>query len=543
MMNIMTDKPQEFSFDAVVVGGGMAGLTACSYLCRAGISTALFEKEHVLGGLVNSFTRDGYTFDGGIRAIENSGIVDPMLRELNIEVDYLPNLVSVGLGKDVIHISDRDSVHEYQEMLISHFPENINDISLITNELRKIIDYMDILYGIDNPLFMDLSNMKYLYHEVLPWMIRYVSTLPKLKDLYQPVHQYLMRFSHNSALLDIIDQHFFRDTPAYFALSYFTLYLDYRYPKGGTGSLPMALESYIGRLGASIQKSNPITEVKPAKKTLLDSHGNTIHYNYLIWAADLKTLYNRIDTPRITNQKIRREIEKRKKLLESKKGGDSVFTVYLSINRPPEIFRQISGPHFFYTPDQSGLSQAMQRYQRTTSNPLTSKNKNEIWAYLRDFVFYNTFEISIPVLRDPTLAPEGKTGLVVSFLFDYALTKQIHELGWYDEMRQYLTELTLEALDNSIYPGIIKDMIHCFSSTPLSLEKITGNSDGAITGWAFTNQPIPAIHKLPEIAKSINTPIPHIFQAGQWTYSPSGLPISILTGKLAAERVIKALKR
>ena len=31
------------------------------------------------------------------------------------------------------------------------------------------------------------------------------------------------------------------------------------------------------------------------------------------------------------------------------------------------------------------------------------------------------------------------------------------------------------------------------------------------------------------------------YQAGQWTYSPSGLPIAILTGKLAADQVTKEL--
>ena len=45
------------------------------------------------------------------------------------------------------------------------------------------------------------------------------------------------------------------------------------------------------------------------------------------------------------------------------------------------------------------------------------------------------------------------------------------------------------------------------------------------------------------IAQSIKTPIPHVVQAGQWTSSPSGFPISILTGKMAADQVAKKLKR
>jgi hypothetical protein len=42
---------------------------------------------------------------------------------------------------------------------------------------------------------------------------------------------------------------------------------------------------------------------------------------------------------------------------------------------------------------------------------------------------------------------------------------------------------------------------------------------------------------------AIKTPVPGVFQAGQWTYSPAGLPISLLTGKLAADRAIKELSK
>jgi phytoene dehydrogenase-like protein len=53
---------------------------------------------------------------------------------------------------------------------------------------------------------------------------------------------------------------------------------------------------------------------------------------------------------------------------------------------------------------------------------------------------------------------------------------------------------------------------------------------------------MPAVNSLPAVARSILTPIPGVYQAGQWTYSPSGLPISILTGKLAANRVLRDLR-
>ena len=103
--------------DVLIVGSGMAGLTAAAYLSKAGLKVTLCEKEEKIGGLVNSFEYKGFVFDGGIRAIENSGIVLPMLSQLGIELDLLPSTVSIGIGKDVIRVTSKDSLSAYQELL------------------------------------------------------------------------------------------------------------------------------------------------------------------------------------------------------------------------------------------------------------------------------------------------------------------------------------------------------------------------------------------------------------------------------------------
>ena len=75
-------------YDAVIVGGGITGLTAAAYLSKAGKSVLLCEKEEKCGGLVNTFERDGFIYDGGIRALENSGVLFPMLRQLGISLRF-----------------------------------------------------------------------------------------------------------------------------------------------------------------------------------------------------------------------------------------------------------------------------------------------------------------------------------------------------------------------------------------------------------------------------------------------------------------------
>jgi phytoene dehydrogenase-like protein len=165
-------------------------------------------------------------------------------------------------------------------------------------------------------------------------------------------------------------------------------------------------------------------------------------------------------------------------------------------------------------------------------------DKEQILTWLDKFTKLNTYEISIPGLKDPELSPKGKTGMIVSFLSEYNLFKKIQEDGWYDEFNMELQNRVLKVLSDSIYPMLRDRIIESFSYSPLSIENRVGSSEGAITGWSFQNS-MPVINKINIAHRAVVTPIPSIFQAGQWVYSPAGVPMSILTGKLAANRVLK----
>lgn len=415
-----------------------------------------------------------------------------MLRQLGIELDFLDSPVSIGLGGDVVKLSSKDSLQEYQGLLDLHFSDLKKDIAGIVGEIGKVMGYMEVLYGIDKPLFLDvMAHPKYVFGTILPWMLKYLRKMPKIARLGLPVEDYLAAFSGKRALIDIVAQHFFKRTPTFFALSYFSLYLDYRYPRGGTGSLPGKLAEFIRARGG---------EILPG-----------------VEAADAKALYRRLDLGSMGEGRAARRIRARAGVLEGKSGGDSVFSVYLSLDLAPGYFARIASAHFFYTPSTAGLSSLGPR-------PPAS-DKAAMLAWLTRFFELNTFEISCPALRDPSLAPPGKTGLIVSTLMDHSLAKAVDESGWYEEFRAACSKSVVSTLDASIFPGFAA-VLGAFDSTPLTLEKATGNSEGAITGWAFTNDPVPAVSSMPRVARSVLTPIPDVLQAGQWSYSPSGLPIS-----------------
>ncbi len=523
-------------YDTIIVGGGASGLTAAAYLAKHGASVLLLEKEHHCGGLVNSFTKDGFVFDGGIRALENAGVLFPMLKKLGVEVDFVKNHISLGIEDQIINIENTKSLAEYEQLLKNLYPESADEITEIVKDIVQITKDIDIQYGINNPLFLDIKeDREYFMKHVFPWMFKYMMTVPRVAKKNVAVMPYLEQFTSNPALLDIITQHFFTDTPAYFALSYFSLFQDYFYPRGGTGTFIQQLTDFIRAHGGEIQTDTAVAAIDPEAHTVSTAEGETFTYRNLVWTADQKTLYKIIDLETVSDPKMVDKIQERIDFLSDMAGNNSIFTLYLQSNLDPDYFGQIATEHFFYTPSRAGQSRAGEA-------PLNAE-WDEVKSYLERYLGLTTYEISIPALRDCTLAPEGKTGLIISVLFDYALAKHLRSLGHEDDFRDFVGDQMIAVLERSVYPGLAGSVEDRFTSTPLTIEKIVGTADGAITGWSFSNEPMPAENRLVKISNSVKTPVPDIYQAGQWTYSPSGFPVSLITGKVAADQVIKQLKK
>lgn len=74
---------------ALILGGGLAGLTCAYELARAGVAVTVLEKEDTVGGLARNFQRDGGKFDlGGHRFFTDKPELLAWLRDL-IDDDLL----------------------------------------------------------------------------------------------------------------------------------------------------------------------------------------------------------------------------------------------------------------------------------------------------------------------------------------------------------------------------------------------------------------------------------------------------------------------
>lgn len=75
---------QTATTDVAVVGGGLAGLAAATYLRRAGRSVTLFEKARTLGGRAATHVKDDFRFNIGPHALYRGGPGIKILQEFGV---------------------------------------------------------------------------------------------------------------------------------------------------------------------------------------------------------------------------------------------------------------------------------------------------------------------------------------------------------------------------------------------------------------------------------------------------------------------------
>jgi phytoene dehydrogenase-like protein len=125
---------------------------------------------------------------------------------------------------------------------------------------------------------------------------------------------------------------------------------------------------------------------------------------------------------------------------------------------------------------------------------------------------------------------------------DYKVIEKVNAAGWVDEFKREIEDRILSIFSKSFFKDLNKDVLFKFSSTPLTINKMVGSTGGSIVGWSFETK-APVFSELGDMPKCAQTPIPNVYQAGQWAYAPAGVPIAMLTGWHASQEIVKKSKK
>jgi C-3',4' desaturase CrtD len=111
-MGLVSDASSPADSDVVVVGAGIAGLTAAALLARAGLRVQLLEAHHQSGGCAGTFRRARLVFDVGatqVAGLEPGGIHQRLFHHLGVTPPLARPLdpgcvVDLGDGRPAVHL-------------------------------------------------------------------------------------------------------------------------------------------------------------------------------------------------------------------------------------------------------------------------------------------------------------------------------------------------------------------------------------------------------------------------------------------------------
>jgi len=249
----------------VIIGAGMAGLSAAIFCARAGYETEVYEKNLVPGGCCSGWKRGEYTIDNCIHWMTGT-IKDTVQYNLwkdvgglgdNIKLIKRDSFCSSELNGQTITLW-RDIERTRKEML-ELSPEDEKEINRFINSAElgtKLQSPKDNPWDQKNA-FND-ANLYVTYSEVIKTLIEY-------KDLSQ--EQLGMRFKH-PLLQKLFSDFMNKDYEAYWLVMAYSFFVcgNGEIPEGGSMGLVYNMVDTLEKAGAKLYLGKPVKQINLSKK-------------------------------------------------------------------------------------------------------------------------------------------------------------------------------------------------------------------------------------------------------------------------------------
>jgi phytoene dehydrogenase-like protein len=129
---------------------------------------------------------------------------------------------------------------------------------------------------------------------------------------------------------------------------------------------------------------------------------------------------------------------------------------------------------------------------------------------------------------DPSMAPPGKSALVVRFTCDHAYWKALcQDPERYEAAKKDIAIKVIDRLERRL-PGISGQIEVIDVATPVTVERYTGNWQGSRMGWLITTDVFMTA------AKGMEKTLPSLknfYRCGQWVEPGGGLPTAAGSGR------------
>jgi len=481
----------------LVVGAGMAGLSAGAYLQMNGFEVHLFELNATPGGVCTSWKRGDYTVDWCIHWLVGSGSTNSFYDRWNELIDMRALEIIDHETYAVTEDEHGNRLHVYTDLdrLEAHWldfsPEDADKIRAFVHACKRFT-------GMDMPSEHTFETGNLWFKMRAMWkMLPFMGALGQYSRM--SCAEYAEGFRH-PLLRKTVANLFEPEIPVLFVMMTLAWMHNKEagYPIGGSLLFARRIADRLTELGGQIHYRSRVEKILVENNRAVGirlSDGTEYRGDYVVSAADgHATIFDLLEH-RYTNVQF-----------------EKMFTSGQTF--PSLIFLS------------AGVARTFNATPHTYLFPLKTPLHIDPETELRDLLLrVHNF--------DPTLAPPGKTllsAMIETRNWAYWVDLQKNDPEQYAAEKKRLVEGFIDALDDKL--GDVRDLVEMTDVvTPATIIGFTNNWKGSFEGWLAT--PETGFGQLQNTLDGLE----NCYLCGHWVAPGGGVPTAMMSGRTAAEQI------
>jgi phytoene desaturase len=481
------------SKQVAVIGAGFGGLSAAAYLAKAGYKVTVYEKNKQPGGRAQVLAKKGFTFDMGPSWYMMPDVFEEFFADFGHKTSDFFALERLDPAYQVITKTDSFNVNSFPKVkkLVRELePESIDKFEQFFALTKKA--YYDVRRDVLNQPM--ISARELAKKSILKFLLS--------KDMVRSYHKRVASITTNKDLQHTLEfMSVFmggspKDIPAIYALlSYVDMGLGVFYSQGGFGVLARAFESVAKEQGAKFVYGAAVERIatKDGDVTSIRVNGKDVEVDAAVANAD----YQFVETKLLSKSARTYRQDYWQKAVISPSG----LLLFLGVNkRLPNLQHH----NLFFDTDWDEHFARLSRGE---------------WA--KDPLFY----MSVPSITDESVAPKGSENLFV--LAPMPAGKQANE-----QTIKQVTSTIINRIEKQVGSSIREHIV---------VQEYRAQDYFMDTFNAYKGNAFGPSHTLKQSAifrpRMQSKKVSNLYYVGQYTNPGTGVPMVVLSGKVAANLV------
>lgn len=483
---------------ALVIGGGFAGMASAAKLSKQGMEVTLLERHDRLGGRGRSWEKNGYTFDMGPSWYLMPEVFEQFFEDLGKNREEYYSLKKLAPyyrvffeGEGTVDIGpDRDGINK----VFDDLEENGSE------KLKKYLGKASYKYKVAIEEFL-YREYRSIFQFINPRLVLQGSRLGVFGDLHSHVKKYFT--DHRAQKILEYAMVFLGNSPSnapalYSIMSHVDLVQGVYFPHGGMNKMVEGMHSLLEDLGVKIKLNTDVTGITYSNgmATGVETNTGNLPADVVLATGD----YYQIEQ-KLLDQKVRNYSPK---YWNKAVVAPSMFIMYLGVSKK---LTGLKHHNLFFAKEWNNHFDEIFKHPEWPDNP--------------------SYYVSVTSDDDDSMSPEGKENVFVLVPVAPGLSADEQFRKQYgDKIIRHLENLCGEKFRDSI------EVQRYYSG-----EEFTEDY-GALKGTALG-----LAHTLGQTAvfrpSMRNKHLKNMFYAGQYTHPGVGVPMTLIAADIVSKAIGK----